>query len=81
MDTPRHVLLEDINETLSFVPDENLPLITEAALLLSELLPPWDNKAAYIEDVEGLLINSAAFGKIVEDKFYSAEDILNGNIE
>lgn len=81
MFTPRIALLESLQETISFVPDENLPLLNEAALLLSELLPPWDNKAAYITPVENALSGAHQFGKIVEDHFYSAEDILKNNID
>lgn len=81
MFTPRIALLESLQETISFVPDENLPLLNEAALLLSELLPPWDNKAAYITPVENALTDVHQFGKIVEDYFYPAEDILKNNID
>ncbi|WP_159054353.1 hypothetical protein [Klebsiella pneumoniae] len=81
MFTPRHVLLEALEEALPFVPDDNLPLVTEAALLLSDLLPPWDNKVYYHRQVESLLMRSMAFDSVVEDKFYSEQDVLNTNIE
>lgn len=80
MFTPRIALLESLQETISFVPDENLPLLREAALLLSELLPPWDNKAAYIQPLTDTLSLSAQHEKIVEEYFYPADQLLNPDI-
>lgn len=80
MFTPRIALLESLQETISFVPDENLPLLRESALLLSELLPPWDNKAAYIQPLTDTLSLSAQHEKIVEEYFYPADQLLNPDI-
>lgn len=78
---PRHVLIDDLQETLSLVPDEHLPFVQETALLFSELLPPWDNKVSFIEPIESLLSRSMAFNRIVEDQFYSATTLFDPNIE
>ena len=80
MEIDRITEVDELLVDITFVPNENLPLLREAALLLSELLPPWDNKAAYIQPLTDTLSLSAQHEKIFEEYFYPADQLLNPDI-
>lgn len=80
MEIDRITEVDELLTTITFVPNENLPLLREAALLLSELLPPWDNKAAYVQPLTETLSLSAQYEKVVEEYFYPADQLLNPDI-
>lgn len=80
MEIDRIAEVDELLAAITFVPDENLPLLRESALLLSELLPPWDNKAAYVQPLTETLSLSAQYEKVVEEYFYPADQLLNPDI-
>lgn len=80
MEIDRIAEVDELLAAVTFVPDENLPLLREAALLLSELLPPWDNKATYVQPLSDTLSASAQYEKVVEEYFYPADQLLNPDI-
>lgn len=80
MEIDRIAEVDELLVAVTFVPDENLPLLREAALLLSELLPPWDNKATYVQPLSDTLSNSAQYEKVVEEYFYPADQLFNPDI-
>ena len=63
-----------ITEKLSFVPDENLPLVKEAVILLSHLTPPWLNKSTY----EAPLIKLLNESKVADPDNHSMSGINDG---
>lgn len=54
----RKIMIELIHEDISTVPDENLPLLREAVILLSHLTPPWLEKSTLEEPLIELLSQS-----------------------
>lgn len=81
MNIQRMDYLDQVDDLLSLIPDENLPLLVEAGLLLSELLPPWDDKATYIEPLEETLTRSSEIGRITEEYFYPVDQLLSLDAE
>lgn len=50
--------IEEIIEILPFIPDENLPLLKEAGVLLTHLTPPWCEKNLFETPLIALLKTS-----------------------
>lgn len=72
MDGYRAFQIEALHELVTQIPDDNLPLLNEAALLLSESSPPWEFKAAYEDPLIWLLERSQNHEAWVEDVWVPA---------
>lgn len=62
----RSVFVESIYEAISLVPDENLPMLLEAAEILSDVTAPWEDLTKEVQ-LKGVLSHVVPLGWIEEE--------------